>query len=217
MRKSSPLPLSSRADLPPGRGRSGLRRRREGVWIAAVAAALVAACVSQPRRPASGRPLTCPDVRLPDPKGFGTSPDAVRCSYEDALGASLVHITGRVLLEQEVGPGIGVGEVNVRLAHKGPDGKPEVSHARTDAQGNFRLSGAFEADDYLVTVVDDDGNMIAHRRLEITPQMSGRLDNVTVWVPLDPRLRAGPMTPPEPEEEAPPVAAPPSTAEGPTP
>lgn len=181
--------------------------------IAAISLLGPAGCVSQPRRPAYGRPLTCPEVRLPDPKHGGTSPDAVRCSYDDALGASVVHITGRVLLEQELGPGIGVGHVNVRLTRIGEDGKPEVSRARTDAQGNYRLSGAFEADDYVVTVVDDDGNVIGTRRLEITAQMTGRLDDVKVWLPLDPRLRGGAEPPPRPEPDPQP---PPTGPEAPT-
>lgn len=150
------------------------------------------ACVSQPRRPAYGRPLTCPENRLPDPQPGGTSPDAVRCSYDDALGASVVHITGRVLLEQEVGPGIGVGEVKVRIVRLGTEDHPDISDAKTDPQGNYRLSGAFEPGDYVISIHDEGGNVIAHRRFEITPKMTGALEDLTVWVPLDPRLRVEP-------------------------
>jgi len=157
----------------------------------------VSGCVSQPRRPAYGTPLTCPETPLPETPDGGTSPDAVRCSYDDALGAAVVHISGKVMLEQEVGPGIGVPEVELRIQRLGVEGNADISRAMTDAQGGYRLSGAFEEGDYMITVHDDDGNVLVRQRFEITPKQVGKIDGLTVWLPLDQRLRgeAPPLTP----------------------
>lgn len=186
----------------------------------------VSGCVSQPRRPAYGTPLTCPETRLPETPDGGTSPDAVRCSYDDALGAAVVHISGKVMLEQEVGPGIGVPEVELRIQRLGVEGEADISRAKTDAQGGYRLSGAFQEGDYMISVHDDDGNVLVRQRFEITPKQVGKIDGLTVWLPLDQRLRgeAPPLTPPQsaaPRRGADPEApsgeaAPPATGEGPS-
>jgi len=158
--------------------------------------ALTSACASQPRRPAYGTPLTCPETRLPETLDGGTSPDAVRCSYDDALGAAVVHISGKVMLEQEVGPGVGVPEVELRIQRLKTQGEPDVSRTRTDAQGGYRLSGAFEEGEYMISVHDDAGNVLVRQRLEITAKQTGKIDDLKVWLPLDPQLRG----------EAPPLA-----------
>ncbi len=175
-----------------------LGSRQGSAWILCTLFAFVAlSCVSQPRRPAYGTPLTCPETRLPETLDGGTSPDAVRCSYADALGASVVHISGKVMLEQEVGPGIGVPEVDLQIQRLGVEGEPDISRARTDAQGGYRLSGVFEAGEYMISVHDEHGELLVRQRFEVSPEQTGKIEGLTVWLPLDPRLRGQvpPLTP----------------------
>jgi hypothetical protein len=120
------------------------------------------------------------------------------------------------MLEQEVGPGIGVADVDLRIQRLDADGSPDISPARTDAQGGYRLSGAFEPGDYVISVHDDNGNVLARQRFEITNEMSGKIEGLTVWLPLDPRLRGEPppepVTAPVPKRQPQPAAEPPVEA-----
>ena len=184
--------------------------RLGSAWLLYALFPFVVGCVSQPRRPAYGTPLTCPETRLPETLDGGTSPDAVRCSYADALGASVVQISGKVMLEQEVGPGIGVRDVELQIQRLGVEGEADISRARTDAQGGYRLSGVFEAGDYMISVRDENGELLAHQRFEVKLQQTGAIEGLTIWLPLDPRLR-GPVPPIPPSSTVPvpvPQAAP---------
>lgn len=153
------------------------------------------ACLTRPSRPAAGRPLTCPDRPILGSHPGVHTPDVARCSYDDALGAAVIQVSGKVLLEQEVGPGIGLADALVRIIRTDL-AKAEPAETRSDPQGAYRISGIFEAGEYAITVHDDLGNLLGHRRFEITPQMAGKLDDMKVWIPLDPRLRGGPPAPP---------------------
>jgi len=176
--------------------------RQGAAWL--LCALVAGGCVSQPRRPAYGTPLTCPETRLPGTLDGGTSPDAVRCSYADAIGAAVVNISGKVMLEQEVGPGIGVPEVELQLLRLGVEGEPDRSRARTDAQGSYRLSGVFEPGDYMISVHDERGDLLVRQRFEISEHQAGKIEGLTVWLPLDRHLR-GPLPPLTPSGEVPPA------------
>ncbi len=163
----------------------------------AVALALAPACVTRPHKAAAGRPLACPDRPLYGSTAPGVlSPDVPRCSYDDALGSSVIQVSGKILLEQEVGPGIGLADVQVRVVRTDL-AKAEPAETRSDAQGGYRISGIFPPGEYAITVHDDQGNLLAHRRFEVTPQQIGKLEDMQVWIPIDPRLR-GALPPPEP-------------------
>jgi hypothetical protein len=155
------------------------------------------ACVNQPHRPAVGRPLTCPDNPSHGTAPGVLSPDAIKCSYDDALGSAVVQVSGKILLEQEVGPGIGLADVPVRVIRTDIS-DARASDARSDAQGNYRILGIFAPGVYAITVHDQDGRLLAHRRLEITPSMVGKITDLAIVIPLDPRLRGGPSPPPQP-------------------
>ena len=162
------------------------------------AAALLSggACLTRPSRPAVGRPLTCPDRPIIGAHPGVHTPDVARCSYDDALGAGVIQVSGKILLEQEAGPGIGLADARVRIIRTDL-AKAEPAETRSDPQGTYRISGLFEAGEYAITAHDDQGNLLGHRRFEITPQMAGKLDDMKVWIPLDPRLRgASPALPP---------------------
>ena len=61
---------------------------------------------------------------------------------------------------------IGVPEVELRIQRLDVDGDADISRALTDAQGGYRLSGAFEEGDYMISVHDDEGNVLVRQRFE---------------------------------------------------
>ncbi len=161
-----------------------------------------------PREIAYGTPSTCPNSRLPPLRDGNVSPDAARCSYADANGARVTHLAGKVLAEGGPGdPGTGLAAVAVTVhAVAGPVFDPAapgpvIAHATTDAQGNYSLRGVFTPGDYAVVVRETAGERIAERIVRVEPEAIGSLKNQHVTVPLDPRLKAAAVPPPEPPQD----------------
>lgn len=159
-----------------------------------------------PHQVAGGRPLTCPEVRLPPLRDGGVSPDAARCSYADAQGSRVVHVGGKVVTEGESAgdPGVGVGAVLVEIHQLAgvvlnlDDPGPAVAHARTDAQGRFSVAGTFPPGNYAAIARERDDRLLAYRVFVITAGDTGRLDGVMITIPADPRLTPGEVLQPTP-------------------
>jgi len=126
------------------------------------------------------------------------SPDASRCSYNDALGASVLRLTGKVLAEAEPGmPGRGLNNIlvtvhvldgPVRLASPGK----LVGHARTTPQGDYSISAPLKPGDYLLLAKDQaTETLLGYRQLTIGQEV-GTLANTDILVPLDERLKNAP-------------------------
>ncbi len=159
-----------------------------------------------PHQVANGRPLTCPEVRLPPLRDGGVSPDAARCSYADAQGSPVVHVGGKVLTEGEGGgdPGVGVADVAVTIHRLAgvvlnlEDPGPAIAHARTDAQGSYSISGTFPPGNFAAIAREKDGRLLAYRVFVITEGATGRIDNIRITVPADPRLAPAEVLQPSP-------------------
>ena len=137
-------------------------------------------------KPAAGRPATCPDGAV-DAFGDGTpSPMDARCSYEDAFGEGMSRVRGKVMGEGDHGglprPLSGV-QVTIHRVEAGGLGRP-VARATTDAQGSFSFSAFLPAGDYALVV---DGGAL--RTISLTGAGARVLDDVSLIVPADPRLR----------------------------
>lgn len=130
------------------------------------------------------------------------NPDAARCSYNDALGASVLRLTGKVLAEGEPGhPGRGLDNIlvtvhvldgPVRLASPGKI----VAHARTTPQGDYSLSAPLKPGDYLLLAKDQASDtLLGYRQLTVGQEAIGTLSSIDIIVPLDERLKnaTGPM------------------------
>lgn len=150
-----------------------------------------------PHREAYGRPMTCPDVRLPPLRDGNVSPDAARCSFADAQGSRVIRVAGKVLAEAEdrSSPGTGVADVDVaihRLAGVSlnlDDPGPALARARTDAQGRYSVSGTFPPGNYAAIAREPaDQRFLAYRMFVISEADTGRIDGVMITIPLDSRL-----------------------------
>lgn len=150
-----------------------------------------------PHQAAYGRPMTCPEVRMPPLRDGGVSPDAARCSYADAQGSRVVHVGGKVLAEgsDASSPGTGVADVEVGIHHLAgvsinlDDPGPRIAHARTDAQGRYSVSGTFPPGNYAAIAREPkDGRFLAYRMFVVAEGAVGRIDGVMITVPVDRRL-----------------------------
>jgi len=132
--------------------------------VGLVSALVVGGCASRPRqhraawarKPAAGRPATCPDHPV-DVWGDGTpGPNDLRCSYEGTAGGQLIQLRG-IVSEAAEGQALGQGlekqRVEVLRVKDGvPTGDP-LGTATTDAQGRFSLGVVLRPGTYVVRVI----------------------------------------------------------------
>lgn len=173
-------------------------------WLLALLLASVACTTGRresasyryPHREAHGRPMTCPQVRLPPLRDGGVSPDAARCSYSDAQGSQVVGVAGKVVAEGGPGdPGTGVGGIFLSIHRMEgaslnlDDPGRQVAHARTDPQGRYSVSGTFVPGNYAAIARDpEDDHVLAWRIFIVAENAIGRMDGILVTIPLDPNL-----------------------------
>lgn len=145
--------------------------------------------------PAYGRPSTCPEGAI-DPHGDGTpSPIEARCSFDNAAGASMTELGGQVLAEGSPGsPGTGVPGMRITvhrvLGAPNPRSPGDaIAHATTDAQGSYHLNAILPPGDYLVVArAKEGGEPLAHRQITLTGKRERSVEDVVLWLPVDPRL-----------------------------
>ncbi|MCA9695117.1 MAG: carboxypeptidase regulatory-like domain-containing protein [Myxococcales bacterium] len=171
-----------------------------------VALALVGACKNHravwPRNVAHGAPSTCPENKFP-PLGDTSekhiiSPDLAKCTYTDALGASVLRVSGKVLTASDApgDPGTGVPDVIVTVHRVDnhvvvTDPGPRIAKSITTAQGNYSISSPFTPGRYLLIVHDRQTDaVLAHRILEIAGSDIEPKDDFHITIPVDPSLQA---------------------------
>jgi hypothetical protein len=118
-----------------------------------------------------------------------------KCSFENAAGESMTRLGGQVLaLGTSGSPGTGVPgmQVTVHRVKGAPNPRSPgeaVGHATTDAQGSYHLSAILPDGDYLVVVrANEDGEPLAHRKITLTGKRDRSVEDVVLWLPVDPRL-----------------------------
>jgi hypothetical protein len=143
-------------------------------------------------QPSQGRAASCPPAPVAVGDGLGGG-DAIRCSYDDALGSGVTSISGQVRAD-DGGLGVAMEGVEVAIYAAGPPGDadgagPPLGSARTDPQGGFRFSAILEAGDYVLVATDPGGGgSLAFHPVSMGDDLRRELEGLVVLVPVDRRL-----------------------------
>jgi hypothetical protein len=143
-----------------------------------------------PHIQAAGRPANCPDRPMTNPNGIA-SPDAIRCSYDDGVGAGSARLTGSVYGEgQSAMSDVALEGVSITVHKiKGASSPGDiVGRATSDPQGRYSMSAMLPEGEYLVIARDAEGNELARAPLR-TRKGSDSDFKVDLLVPLDPAIR----------------------------
>ncbi len=144
-----------------------------------------------PRNVAYGPAPNCPEQPVGVELDGMSSPDALNCSYEDAVAQDSRRIRGTILGEAsnaaELPTPLEGMYVAVLKDKKGPriESYPEVAHSISNAQGGFEIAALLKGDDYLLVVrPEKGGEILSARPLNFAKESKKELLNVQLMVPL---------------------------------
>jgi len=127
---------------------------------------------------------------MTDPRGIPT-PDAIRCSYEDAPGAGQTRLSGTVFGE-DPGAFPGIPLEGVRLTFHPLDQlgglEEEVGHVTSDPQGHFHVAILLKPGDYAAVARNEDGAELGRARF-FTDHKVHHVEELQVLLPMDPALK----------------------------